>query len=96
MPEPKSQPFSRLARESWRGIRVSFADIIHFRIPAHPRGAYIRWEIGLPLMQICYSPPIEVGVISHLIYLAKTYSSLNYNTQKQGRKELIECFAVTY
>lgn len=35
---------SRLAREAWREIRVSFADIIHFRISAHPRVAYVRWE----------------------------------------------------
>ncbi|MCI5623957.1 MAG: ATP-binding cassette domain-containing protein [Anaerostipes sp.] len=36
---------SRLARESWRGIRVCIADILPIRIPAHPRGAYIRWGI---------------------------------------------------
>ena len=36
---------SRLACESWRGIRVSSADIILFRIPAHPRGAYIRGRL---------------------------------------------------
>ena len=33
--------YSRLARESWRGICVRYADIFHMQIPAHPRGAYI-------------------------------------------------------
>ena len=27
------------------GFGSALADIIHLRIPAHPRGAYIRWGI---------------------------------------------------
>ena len=34
-----------------------------------PAGGYIRWGIDSPLILICCSPPTEVGVISHLIYL---------------------------
>ena len=32
---------SSLARETWREICVSVADIFHMQISAHPRGAFI-------------------------------------------------------
>ena len=31
-----------------------------------------QWGLTPPLILICYSPPTEVGVISHLIYLLST------------------------
>ena len=34
-----------------------------------PAGGYIRWGIDSPLILIYCSPPTEVGVISHLIYV---------------------------
>ncbi|MFR4399794.1 MAG: hypothetical protein ACLT4A_14610, partial [Anaerobutyricum soehngenii] len=34
-----------------------------------PAGGYIRWGIDSPLIPIYCSPPAEVGVISHLIYV---------------------------
>ena len=33
--------YSSLARETWREICVSVADIFHMQISAHPRGAFI-------------------------------------------------------
>ena len=37
--EPRN--ISSLARETWREICVSVADIFHMQISAHPRGAFI-------------------------------------------------------
>ena len=59
---------SRLARESWRGIRVSFS--WHNTSPnpcASSRSVYQMEDWHPPLILICYSPPIKAGVISHLI-----------------------------
>ena len=39
---------SRLARESWREIRVCISRHLLIRISAHSRGAYIRWGSPLP------------------------------------------------
>ena len=39
---------SSLARETWREICVSVADIFHMQISAHPRGAFISVGIVTP------------------------------------------------
>ena len=70
-------PFKSNVRETWRVILVSEADIFlseSLRILAERLS---QSEIGLPLRQICYYSPPEVGVFSTEI---KTASSA-YSTR---------------
>ena len=70
-------PFKSNIRETWRMILVSKADIFlseSLRILAERLS---QSEIGLPLRQICYYSPPEVGVFSTEI---KTASSA-YSTR---------------
>ena len=50
----------------------------------NPAGGYISWEIDSPLIQACFSPPIEVGVISQLIYIVNKERYICYARYTRG------------
>ena len=52
-----------------RDARHAMHDILLLRISAILPEAISDGRLAPTLILICYSPPIEVGVISHLIYL---------------------------
>ena len=64
----QSRDDSILARENWRGIRVSVSWHLPNRIPAHPRGALISvGDWNLPLRRAGYwlSPAYRSGGLPH-------------------------------
>ena len=61
--------FKTCSRVLRAGFGSALADIILIRIPAHPRGAYIRWGLNPATDTSLIPTACRGGGIPHLIYL---------------------------
>ena len=76
---------SRMPRHSCCEVRVmQLHDILLLRISAILSEAISAGGLPPPLIQACFSPPIEVGVISQLIYIVNKERCICYAKYTRG------------